>query len=245
MTGAPSALAGSRLVVAVGLHGSASTWVFNVLRELLIARHGEGAVASLFADGVTQLFEAPGLAGRHVVWKTHHGGPEFEALAWLTGATVILSVRDPRDAVVSLVQRFGVSDEAAMRMLAEDCRRAAQCAATGCALLRYEDGFFNDRATVAGLARLVDAQPSPETLERIFAAYRTEQVRAFAAALDRLPAERRGGGERLPHDKLTQIHRRHIGDGAVGKWRRLLEPARQRELTAFFASFLEAFGYLP
>ena len=243
MTAERPAFAGVSLTVALGLHGSASTWVFNVLRELLIARYGEERLVARFADTAAQLLEAPDLAGRHVVWKTHRGGDGFDALAALAATRIVLSVRDPRDAVLSMMQRFRLSGPAAVKMLGEDCERAMRCAAAGCTVLRYEDGFFRGRTTVAILARLIGAEPPQEILDRVFDAYRTERVRAFAAALDRLPPQRRSGGEQLPHDKLTQIHRTHIGDGAVGKWRHAFDAEGRQALTANFAPFLQMFGY--
>jgi hypothetical protein len=69
-------------------------------------------------------------------------------------------------------------------------------------------------------------------------------VRAFAAAVPTLPPGRLAGdGKTLVFDNVTQIHRTHIGDGRVGKWRDHLTPQQQRALTRHFAPFFERFGY--
>jgi hypothetical protein len=234
-----------RLIVTIGLHGSASTWVYNIVRELMIARHGPDEVVALYADFVAGLLEERGLTSRHVVWKTHHGGPHWEDFARACRPTVLLSVRDPRDAALSLSGRFGIDRERAAQAIAPTCLRAIQCADKGHTVLRYEDRFFDDPDTVALIARLIGAEAPAAVQERIFESYRTAAVRAFAAELDGLPAERRAGGDEVPHDRVTQIHRTHIGDGRVGKWRDLLTPAQQRAFTVFFGPFLTRFGYAP
>ena len=233
-----------RLIITIGLHSSASTWVYNTVRELMIACYGGEQIGAIFAESVEEMIADRSLAGRHVVWKTHHGGPHWEVFAWLSRAIVVLSVRDPRDASVSLMHRFAVETKPAMLAIGQDCRRAMQCADAGYPLLRYEDGFFDDPATVGTLARLIGAEASPEAQARVFERYRTEAVRAFADNLAALPAERVSGsvgGSQF--DRVTQIHRTHIGNGSIGKWREYLSPAQQRAATDYFAPFLTRFGY--
>ena len=232
-----------RLIVTIGLHGSASTWVYNIVRELMIARHGPDEVVAMFAQDVAELLEDRGLAARHIVCKTHHGGPQWEEFDRACRPTVLLSVRDPRDATVSMSCRFGVDLKQAALIIAPDCARAIECADAGHQVLRYEDRFFDDPATVAIIASLICAEASAAVQGRIFESYRTAAVRAFAADLDALPAERRAGGDELPHDRVPQIHRTQIGDGRVGKWRDLLPAAWQPSFTALFAPFLARFGY--
>jgi len=233
----PSPLQSSpRLIITIGLHSSASTWVYNTVRELMIAWYGGEQIAAIFAESAEEMIADASLAGRHVVWKTHHGGPHWEVFAWLSRATAVLSVRDPRDAAVSLMRRFAVDAKPAVQAIGRDCRRAMQCADAGYAVLRYEDGFFDDPATVGALARLIGAQASAEAQACIFERYRTEAVRAVAERIS-------GAVGGLPFDPVTQIHRGHIGDGRTGKWREYLPPAQQREATEYFTPFLKRFGY--
>jgi hypothetical protein len=44
-----------RLVATIGLHASASTWVFSVVRELMIAALGDAQVLTLYADELGQV----------------------------------------------------------------------------------------------------------------------------------------------------------------------------------------------
>ena len=43
------------LLSTIGLHGSASTWVFNVVRELMIDAVSEPRVLALYADEIGQV----------------------------------------------------------------------------------------------------------------------------------------------------------------------------------------------
>ena len=225
------AAARSKVVATIGLHGSASTWVFNVVRELMIASFGENRISAVYTE---ELGELPSLsqAGQYVLVKSHSGAAD---LAWLQAveSEIVLSVRDPRDAAISMSQRFNAQLERAARWLARDCRRMMELG-DRYPLLRYEDRFFEDRATVAQLAASLGLEISPAVIETIFATYATAAMRSRATELaDRGTA----------FDQVTQIHRGHIGDTRSGKWRDLPEPVRIK-LTQWFDPFLKRFGYL-
>jgi hypothetical protein len=96
----------TRMVLTVGVHGSASTWVFNAVRELLGAAHGPDRVAAGFAASAGEVAAIARGPDQHLVVKTH-GWPDLPGFAAAQEATVIVSVRDPRDAVLSVMQRFG------------------------------------------------------------------------------------------------------------------------------------------
>jgi hypothetical protein len=241
----PSFPTPARLVLTLGLHGSASTWVYNVARELMTAAFGADGVLACFANSPVELLRERGAIGRRVVCKTH-GWPNLDVFADLAAARVVATVRDPRDAVVSLMERFGTAPEAAAHGIAQDCVHIVWCAAAGHPVLRYEDRFFDAPDAVAALARHLGFKATAADTARIFAAYRTEAVRAFAAGVPMLPATRLvDDGRVFQFDRVTQIHRRHIGDGRVGKWRERLAPALQVELSRLFAPFLARFGYAP
>ena len=230
------------LVATIGLHGSASTWVFNVVRELLVDAAGEGGVLAAYADQAADMPDAASRAGRHLVLKSHQGSAALDALLAEQGAVILLSVRDPRDAVLSMVQRFRESFPRAAHALARDCARVIALAEAGHPVLRYEDRFFADPATVARLAVQLGLAPTAAAREAIFARYTTEAVRDFTRTVPDLPPERLARDERVTFARLTQIHHTHIGDARSGKWR---DPPGNlpEELSRFFAPALERLGY--
>jgi hypothetical protein len=233
----------SRLLIAtIGLHASASTWVFNVVRELLMAHFGDREVAALYAEKLEELPAEPARSNQPLVIKSHYGSVELDAWLAANDAQCLVSVRDPRDASISMAQRFKAPFGAAVRWLENDCKRIMDLGSIA-TLLRYEDRFFGRKTTVDQLAMRLGIAVEPATVEAIFARYDTEAVRAFARALPNLPADRLAKvGESLM-DRVTQIHQPHIGDTRSGKWRGL-PPAVQTELTRRFAPFLERFGYV-
>lgn len=234
-----------RLFMTIGLYSSASTWLFNVVRELMIAQHGEDRVWATYSETVQAVLENRRAFGRFLVWKMHYGDTAWDVFADLARPTVLLSVRDPRDAIFSLTTRFkGTRFDVAANAITRCCRRAMQCADRGHPVLRYEDGFFEKASTVHAVAAYIGTQVEDTTVASIFARYTPEAVQAFAENLGALPPERLEGDPEVDiYDTLTHIHRGHIGDRRAGKWLDRLNPQQQQDLTAHFAPFLQRFGY--
>ncbi len=232
-----------RLVLTLGLRGSASTWSYNVARELMVAACGADRVHACFAETTAALLAERGALGRAVVCKTH-GFADLPVLAHLTDARIVATLRDPRDAVLSLMQRFGVPAEAAVRSVLPSCDLLRWCADAGHPVLRYEDRFFDAPATVDAISGHLGLPPDAAAHAAIFAAYRTDAVRAFAATVPDLPADRLvSDGRVFCFDRLTQIHRTHIGDAGSGKWRTRFDAPARAQLAHLFAPFLARFGY--
>jgi hypothetical protein len=177
------------------------------------------------------------------VIKSHHGSTDLDNWLGAMGVRHILSIRDPRDACLSMSLRFKAPLESSARWLAADCARMLTLADSGPPILRYEDRFFDVRRTVTELAIALGLELPASTADAIFHRYRTEAVRAFAQRLADLPPERvtQFGSSHLV-DRVTQIHGVHIGDARSGKWRLLPEPV-QKELTRRFSVFINRFGY--
>ena len=97
-----------RNVLTIGLHGSASTWVFNAVRELLCCALGEDRVLAIYADEVHDIPDAATIGERHLVIKSHHGSAALDEWVERVRPTIVLSIRDPRDAAISMARRFGV-----------------------------------------------------------------------------------------------------------------------------------------
>jgi hypothetical protein len=222
----------SRVIATIGLHGSASTWVFNVARELTAAAFGEPNVVSLYTEKVSDLPQDVLQSGRHVVIKSHSGSAELDA--WLDSirAKIFLSIRDPRDASISMSQRFKAPLKTAAGWVASDCRRLMK-RGSGFPLLRYEERFFDDVATVERMADHLGFELNSAVIKSILAGYSTDAVRSLAQKITDAGSS---------PDAATQIHRGHIGDARCGKWRDLPRQI-QIELTQQFEPFLAQFGY--
>ncbi len=231
------------VVATAGMRGSASTWVYNVVRELMIDAVGEHQVFPIFsemANGVPG--EADRFGRRYLVVKSHSGSAGLDA--WLTAAKapVILSVRDPRDATISMARRFAMSLERAAGLIIQDCERLLRLASLGHPLLRFEDRFFDQPSTIEQIAGVLGLRPAADTIDAIFTAYRTDAVRAFAARLSDLPPARLAMSETSAVDLVIQIHTCHIGDARAGEWRRQ-SPSQQASLTRLFEPWLDRLRY--
>ncbi|MEJ0052117.1 MAG: hypothetical protein WDN02_13065 [Methylovirgula sp.] len=229
------------IVATIGLHGSASTWVYNIVRELLLATHGVDAAKACYADRVEDL---PSDFGPEtpVVIKSHHGSPEFDAFLRAHEATKILSLRDPRDAALSMAQRFRTPLQHTVHWLLRDCRRMAGVLNDADLVLKYEDRFFDQRAAVDKIALCLGVTVDAAKTSKLFDEYRTEAVRAFAACVSDLSPERIDETNASKYDRITHIHNIHVGDAQSGKWRRLPRKTRD-DMTKVFSPYLRQFGY--
>ena len=237
------AVAGEPSIVAtIGLHGSASTWVYNIVRELLVADHGVEAMKACYADRMDDLPSDFGAAMR-VVIKSHHGSPEFDAFLRAHSATMIVSLRDPRDAALSMTQRFRAPLQHTVQWVLRDCRHMAAVLDEAELVLKYEDRFFDQHAVVDKIAHSLGSTADIDKKSQIFESYRTEAVRAFAAGIFNLPTERVDQTEASRYDRLTQIHNIHVGDAQSGKWRHLPRET-QDKMTEVFSPYLRRFGYM-
>jgi Sulfotransferase domain len=221
----------NRLVATIGLHGSASTWVFNIVRELLIAAKGEPEISCVYTEELGDLPLRLSQTNQYLLIKSHHGTQELDA--WLNSVqpNIFLSVRDPRDASISMAQRFNAPLEAAVGWLVQDCRRMMKLG-DRYPVLRYEDRFFESPTTVEQLSKALNLTLSSKLIEPLFHRYSTAAMRSLAQNLTDKSM-----------DITTQIHRNHIGDTRSGKWREL--PGHLgTELTHQFRPFLDQFGYM-
>lgn len=231
-----------RIICTIGMHGSASTWVFNAVREIVTAALGEEAVLTCFADRLEHMPDEAAREGKTLIIKSHEGSPAFEDWLDAQGALRLLSIRDPRDATLSQMQRFRTPLQPAANAIARDGNRILRLAMRGLPVWRYEDGFFARPQTLDVLAARLNCPLPPALRDDIFARYHTDSVRDFAQKLENLPPERLTQVGPYAMDKVTQILGPHIGDGSIGKFRSL-PPELVPQLTQFFTPLLHPFGY--
>lgn len=232
-----------RLTVAFGLHGSASTWVFNVARDLLSARVGPDAIAVGYGEKANALLQGNEVEGRHVLLKCHRISRNLGVVLWLARAPILISIRDPRDATLSMAQRFGMPFAEALDLLAKDAQHVATHAEAGHPIFRYEDGFVGRPATVVAIGRHLGIAVGEEEAATLVARYDADAVRRFGARFGELPPSRRVVADGRAFDRVTQIHPNHVGDGRVGKWRDQLDAGQQVAAERAFGAFLDRFGY--
>jgi hypothetical protein len=224
-----------KVVLCLGLKSSGSTWLYNVAIRIL---KGEKArVNAFFADRFDMIPKGAEKAEMLVI-KTHEPSQAILFLARFARGKVLISVREPRDSVASLMQRFGHSFEAALKDVREGAKHVMALARDkNTMILRYEDGFPDDEKTVDKVAEFLGVEVSASTRRRIFKALSRDEVKKTIKKLH--------GRKRDPDafDFTTQWHPGHVGDGRVGKFKAVLTAAQQRRIAAATKSYAERFGY--
>jgi hypothetical protein len=226
-------------VLAAGMVGSGSTFLYNVLREILSFGQSQPTVAT-YSDEWNPLFAMH----PRLVLKSHWGIRALTPQAERGLLHSVVSVRHPGDCVCSDMERFGYTFDYALQRVALSlafCERLRTLQET--VLFRYEDGFASSERTAPGLAKVLGLRLPPEKLAEITRKYSAASVRAYAAGLDAIPGLMTGRDN--PDDAwcpTTQIHRGHIGKLASGRWRDL--PAdRRRRIDEACGEDASSFGY--
>jgi hypothetical protein len=230
-------------VLCLGLPGSASTWLFNVCISLA---HAKGSLVHvLYTDRISDLSNGleRGAIGKDdmLVVKSHSAESGFvEALD--CPPKYVLSVRDPRDCVVSFMERFGHSFDCSLDLVAQSCKSLLRAQSAGALLFRYESGFFDSLQTIARLQDYLGIE-RPVDIGSIMNACSKESIKDFIGRFDSLPDDRivRKGDDEF--DRMTHWHRNHFGDGETGKWRYRLDSCQQARANAVLANAIERFGY--
>jgi hypothetical protein len=231
-----------RLVLCAGQYGSGSTWVFNAVRALLARATGREEVRGLYADGLNEFPEFTRI-GAPLVVKAHRPDRSLRLLGALYGAPMIVSVRDPRDAVVSMAERFGEEVPRCIDFVSRCAQHLLVLREQPRVLtLRYEDGFTAAPGTIPRLAAFLGLAVADEACAAVAAALTPERVRAQVAALEQAGVYGETPDPRR-HDPQTLWHAGHVGDGRVGKHREALTAEEAARVLDATAPYCRAFGY--
>jgi hypothetical protein len=230
---------GAIRVLAAGMVGSGSTFLYNVVREILESDPRISPVAT-YSDEWNPLFATH----RRLVLKSHWGIRALAPLAERGMLLPIVSVRHPGDSVCSDMERFGFPFDFAVKRVELSLKFcAALRPMPDTVLFRYEDRFAANPRTAAGLAHILGIRLPAERLAEIGRAYDAAGIRRYASGLESLP------NLMTSPDNLTdawcpttQIHRNHIGKLTSGRWRALPD-AQRRVIDDLCGEDALSFGY--
>lgn len=227
-----------------GVYASGSTWAYNIMRAVAAVGFAERVRTSRFVHNKGDLVGIEDGAGLHVV-KSHDVPADAGGVLLAQGPRVVVTVRDPRDSVTSLMRFQGFGFEQAGQALAKSARFSLRLLEKEpeALVLRFEDGFTGDAATVMRIAAYLGIEITPGAAAAIFVAHRREAVERFIAGMKDAPGTRPNGPEDW-YDVATQWHRHHAGrDGEIGRWKRLLLPGQPNAIEADCGLFMDRFGY--
>ncbi len=234
-----------RVVLCLGLPGSASTWIFNVVTQM----HGmprrsllTGYLDRSFDEFLQAIADSEAAIDTLII-KSHQADASLHRYVAEHRAPCILSVRDPRDCVVSLMERFDFAFDSALAAVAKSCHALLAFASLDVVLLRYEDRFFRSGQTISSLYRYLQLAEAVDQDKLLFLNGQSA-VERFISTFDHFPPGRLARHGDDEYDKVSHWHRRHFGDGAVGKWRTRLNPEQIAIASESLADALLRFEYL-
>lgn len=172
------------LVISAGMPRSGSTMLFNILRELMEVRHGDGLNAGWVHDFRTSDADAAWLIKLHRLSRFYR----------YRASSIFYTYRDVRVAAVSAHRKFGQPFDA--KQIRNDLRQYRVARRAGAMAVKYEDIIADPAPHVHRIAQSLQIQADEaEICERVF-------------ALDASPGDHKYCKQTLLH----QDHRTGTGD---------------------------------
>jgi transcriptional regulator with XRE-family HTH domain len=229
-----------------GMYASGSTWAYNVMRGIAACGHPGHTVKGRFVNVLADLAGLGDAAFVHVV-KSHDMAPDIAAALSRLATSIVVTIRDPRDAVTSLMMYQRYPFELALTTIKNSGNFVAGVASDPRALLlRYETGFTDDAATLDRIAEWFGVTLPAADRDRLFAQHRRTAVEGFVATLENLPQAKRDARSGDIFDPESQWHRHHAGrSGEVGRWRRMLMPGQVAAIEREMREWMARFDYQP
>lgn len=231
-----------RVILCVGLKSSGSTWLYNVVIQLLKEKYRTG-VTAFYADNFA-MFPPDTEHARVLVIKAHEPSQGQVYLARVTRGHMFLTLREPRDAIASLMQRFEHGFDGALKEVARHSTRIVELDRDEeMTTYRYEDGFFDRFETVGEIAHALGIKVSRAAQMRIYQGLTRDEVRQKIGKL-----KKTGKFGKKPDansfDLETQWHPGHVGDGKIGKFSGVLSSAQQKKVLSVTPAYARRFDYL-
>jgi hypothetical protein len=221
------------------MYGSASTWLFNVVARVQALSQTGMPLSHFFSGGET--FGHFGRENTVDLVKSHEISDEATIVELALRARVIfITVRDPRDAVVSLMLARSHTFDRALHFVGQSARLCMEFSTDSRGrLFRYESEFFNGVQTVKLVASHLGYGITDEAAQHIFTATSRPEVEKYIANMHKKPGvlQDKLSGDLL--DPQTQWHTHHAGrSGETGRWRHVLTPQQALEVEAKVPYFL-------
>lgn len=231
------------VILNMGLLSSASTWVSNIVRKLM-AEYTDKQLLIGFADSLTTFPNYNGQSDVNLLMKVHSPAKDLVILSATNASRTILTLRDPRDCIASLMQRFSRSFEQAYADTAISLAHLDSVSIEHALLLRYEDRFFEKTETIVEIAKFLGLRCTPEFAAQLAEQFSVEAVKKLTDNIPNMPAKTiRQRVDSIVH-KSTGFHSNHITDTRSGKFRELLTPQQIHHIDATLGPSFARFGYV-
>ena len=245
-----------RIILCSGIKRSASTWSYNVCRQLG-ARIAKATGAQFFAEYAndtdamllalekkyTDRQTAGGDPSIVAVIKAHESGPRTRRLAKAGQLHNVYTIRDPRDCLASMEtfwpRENGETLDDRIREFQHWLIDGESFVQDGASMIiRFEAMRADPRAEIARIAAYLKVRCEDKTLADINDATSEETSKKL---IDQIVKEK-SGPDRVFH-RPTQLHENHLDGGRIGRWRDDFSDEEQRKIETAFHPWLIGFGY--
>ncbi len=234
-----------RAVWCLGMYASASTWLFNVARKILqVNRTSE--LHTVFVSGKEKSVSFDP-SGAPTLVKSHEISDEARILDIARRSSkILITVRDPRDVVTSLIQAHGYDFEVTLGHAERSARLCVEFSQDSRAkLFRYEAEFFDQLGTVKEVSIHLGQKLDDDVLRAIYESLTRAEVEKHISQMPKKPGILKNAASGDLLDTKTQWHSHHAGrNGEIGKWKKILTSGQvktvEKQLSFYFEQ-LEAF----
>jgi hypothetical protein len=198
------------LVLCTGMPRSASTWSFNVIKQLLA--RVSGSMSAGFSDAIGEPLQLHGQAFEHVIVKSHNPDALGRALIKQRACRTVYTYREPLHSILSASETFGGAPlekqidtfDSALELM------RYQFEAGGVLLVWYGDVIERTRDVVQVIADYLGLALPGEAITEVAAMLSRENVRRVIRTLAKSAPQTRAGGAQW--DNGTQFSNHHIRD---------------------------------
>jgi hypothetical protein len=233
----------SSIIVFLGLFSSGSTWACNVGLNLLRSKYNNVSTQIVYSDDVNFDDYKIKYPDNITLIKTHFPSHSMINALKSLHLPLVLTIRDPRDAAVSLMQRFNRSYFDAASEVAKSASAIVtivrECSPL---VLRYEDGFTSELSGIEIISQFLGVDAKKAAIESVSKELSPSAIRKKIKQLE-LDGVFDGINPAFQFDPETLWSPRHVGDGLTGKYKETLSSAEIGMLEAVTRQYMQHFEY--
>jgi hypothetical protein len=227
------------IILCVGLPRSGSTWVYNTILQIC---NISGKCSGVYSDEIPSNLSDLIAENEIIVIKSHSPTKNLVRFVNFIGGKIVLSVRDPRDCISSLISAFNFKKIEAVNFVLSSAIAIQEIIRDGeYHVIKYED--CTDRLhEVERISREISYQLDENQLQSLHESLKSHNVKTQIESFVRdglIDPENPSGS----YMSETHWHPNHIGDGKIGKYHEFIEFDEFDYIERIFSKFMDHFEY--